>query len=132
MQAYSTDKLRDVLPTVTADSALSGLLDKLHVAEQSYVVLTNDYNPNNSLNVVRVQSEIDELNHQIDDRVAGIMAALDSEVKSQKAALDAFTTAVEEAKAKDQAEYLRGMPYWEKKREMERSAGFSQDAGREN
>ena len=34
LQAYSTDKLRDVLPTVTADSALSGLLDKLHVAEQ--------------------------------------------------------------------------------------------------
>ena len=124
LQAYSTDKLRDVLPTVTADSALSGLLDKLHVAEQSYVVLTNDYNPSNSLNVVRVQSEIDELNHQIDDRVAGIMAALDSEVKSQKAALDAFTTAVEEAKARDQAEYLRGMPYWEKKREMERAQDF--------
>ena len=34
LQAYSTDKLRDVLPTVTADSALSGLLDKLHEAEQ--------------------------------------------------------------------------------------------------
>ena len=86
--------------------------------------MTNDYNPTNNLNVVRVQSEIDELNHQIDDRVAGIMAALDSEVKSQKAALDAFTTAVEEAKARDQAEYLRGMPYWEKKRELERAQDF--------
>ncbi|MFZ1072023.1 MAG: polysaccharide biosynthesis tyrosine autokinase [Verrucomicrobiia bacterium] len=124
LQAYSTDKLRDVLPTVTSDSALSGLLDKLHESEQKYVVLTNDYNPNNSLNVVRVQSEIDELNHQIDDRVAGIMAALDSEVKSQKAALDAFTSAVEEAKNRDQAEYLRGMPYWEKKQELERKLDF--------
>ena len=47
------------------------------------------------------------------------MAALDSEVKSQKAALDAFTAAVEEAKTNDQAESLRGMPYWEKKRELE-------------
>ncbi|MGD0251855.1 MAG: polysaccharide biosynthesis tyrosine autokinase [Verrucomicrobiota bacterium] len=124
LQAYSPDKLRDVLPTVTSDSALSGLLDKLHQAEQQYVVLTNDYNPTNNLNVVRVQSEIDELNHQIDDRVAGIMAALDSEVKAQKAALDAFTTAVEEAKGKDQAEYLRGLPYWEKKRELERRQDF--------
>ncbi|MGA3283742.1 MAG: polysaccharide biosynthesis tyrosine autokinase [Verrucomicrobiota bacterium] len=124
MQAYSTDKLRDVLPTVTGDAALSGLLDKLHEAEQQYVVLTNDYNPTNNLNVVRVQSEIDELNHQINDRVAGIMAALDSEVKAQKAALDVFTTAVEEAKAKDRAEYLRGLPYWEKKRELERNLDF--------
>jgi len=75
LQAYSTDKLRDVLPTVTADGALSGLLDKLHEAEQRFVVLTNDYNPNNPT-VVRVQSEIDELNREIDARVAGIMAAL--------------------------------------------------------
>jgi polysaccharide biosynthesis transport protein len=124
LQAYGTDKLRDVLPTVSSDSALSGLLDKLHEAEQQYVVLTNDYNPTNNLNVVRVQSEIDELNHQIDDRVAGIMAALDSEVKSQKAALDAFTTAVEDAKANDQAEALRGLPYWEKKRELENRRQF--------
>ena len=47
------------------------------------------------------------------------MAALDSEVKSQKAALDAFAGAVDEAKTNDQAESLRGMPYWEKKRELE-------------
>jgi capsular exopolysaccharide synthesis family protein len=123
LQAYSTDKLRDVLPTVTADGALSGLLDKLHEAEQRFVVLTNDYNPNNPT-VVRVQSEIDELNREIDARVAGIMAALDSEVKSQKAALDAFAGAVDEAKTNDQAEYLRGMPYWEKKRELERRLDF--------
>jgi polysaccharide biosynthesis transport protein len=129
LRAYGTDKLRDVLPTVTLDSALSGLLDKLHAAEQEYVVLTNDYNPTNNLNVVRIQSMIDELDHQIDDRVAGIMAALDSEVKSQKAALDAFTAAVEEAKAKDQAEYLRGMPYWEKKRELERTLDFHKALG---
>ena len=124
LQAYSTDKLRDVLPTVTSDLALSGLLDKLHEAEQNFAVMTNDYNPTNNLSVVRVQSMIDELNHQINDRVAGIMAALDSEVKSQKAALDEFTAAVEEAKVRDNAEYLRGMPYWEKKRELERAQDF--------
>ena len=124
LQAYSTDKLRDVLPTVTSDSALAGLLDKLHESKQQYVILTNDYNPNNSPNVARVQSEIDELNHQIDNRVGGIMAALDSEVKSQKAALDAITIAVEDAKANDQAEALRGLPYWEKKRELENRRQF--------
>ena len=124
LQAYSTDKLRDVLPTVNSDPALSGLLDKLNEAEQRFVVLTNDYNPNNTLTVGRVKSEIDELNHEIDNRVAGIMAGLDSDVKSQKAVLDTITNSVEEAKAKDQAEYLRGMPYWEKKRELESKWDF--------
>jgi capsular exopolysaccharide synthesis family protein len=124
LQGYSTDKLRDVLPTVAGDSALSGLLDKLNEAKQNFVVLTNDYNPNNNLNVSRVKSEIDELNHEIDNRVTGIMAALDSDVQSQKAALDAITNAVEVAKTKDQAEYLRGMPYWEKKRELESKWDF--------
>jgi len=121
---YTTNQLRDILPTAMADTALAGLLDKLHTAEQDYVVMTNDYNPTNNMNVVRVKSEIDELNHQIDDRVAGIMAGLDSAVKEQKAALDAFAAAVEEAKTNDQAEYFRGMPYWQKKRELERKLEF--------
>jgi len=124
LQGYSTDKLRDVLPTVANDSALSGLLDKLNEAKQRFVVLTNDYNPNNNIAVGRVKSEIDELNNEVDDRVAGIMAGLDSDVKSQKAALDTITNSVEEAKSKDQAEYLRGMPYWEKKRELESKWDF--------
>ncbi len=124
LQAYNTEKLRDVLPTVISDSALSGLLDKLHEAQQQYVVLTNDYNPTNNLSVIRVKSMIDTLNHQIDDRVAGIMAGIDSKVKAQKAALDALTSAVEDAKTKDQAEALRGLPYWEKKRELENRRQF--------
>jgi len=124
LKGYTTSQLRDILPTAMADSALAALLDKLHTAEQGYVVMTNDYNPTNNMNVVRVKSEIDELNHQIDDRVAGIMAALDSEVKAQKAALEAFTAAVDEARTNDQAEYFRGMPYWEKKRELERRLDF--------
>lgn len=124
LQLCSTNQLRDVLPTAINDPALPGLLDKLHTAEQQYVVLTNDYNETNSLNVVRVQSEIDKLNQQIDNRVAGIMAALATQVKSQKAAVDAISNAVEEAKTKDSAEALRGLPYWEQKRELENRRQF--------
>jgi len=116
--AYNMEKLREVLPTVITDPALPGLLDKLHTAEQEYVVLTNDYNPTNNLNVVRVQSEIDKLNEQIDNRVGGIMAALDSQVKSQKAAVDAITASLEDAKTQDQAEVLRSQPYWEAKQDL--------------
>ena len=71
-----------------------------------------------NLHITRVQSMIDELNRQIDDRVAGIMAGLENQVQSEKAALDALTASVEEAKTKDQAESIRGQPYWEEKRKL--------------
>ena len=117
LQALSPDKLRDVLPTVVPDTALSDLLNKLHEAEQTYATLTNDYAPAD-LHITRVQSMKDELNRQIDDRVAGIMAGLENQVQSEKAALDSLTASLEEAKAKDQAEAIRGQPYWEAKRKL--------------
>ena len=117
LQALSPDKLRDVLPTVIPDAALSELLSKLHEAEQTFVTLTNDYSPAD-LHITRVQSMIDELNRQIDARVAGIMASLENQVQSEKAALDSLTASVEAAKEKDQTDFTKGQPYWEKKREL--------------
>jgi capsular exopolysaccharide synthesis family protein len=123
LEALSPDKLREVLPSAGADSALSDLLSKLYDCQQKLVVFTNDYSPTN-LVIARVQSLVEELNHQIDDRIAGIMASLENEVKSQKAALDAFTAAVEDAKIKDQVEAIRGQPYWEEKRKLGRLLEF--------
>jgi capsular exopolysaccharide synthesis family protein len=117
LQALNTDKLRDVLPTVVPDGALADLLNKLHESEQQFVTLTNDYSPAD-LHIARVQSMIDELNRQIDARVNGIMASLENQVQSEKAALDALTASVETAKEKDQTDYIKGQPYWEKKREL--------------
>jgi capsular exopolysaccharide synthesis family protein len=94
------------------------LLSRLHEAQQKFVTLTNDY-ALGSLPVTRVTSLIDELNHQIDDRVAGIMAGLDTQVKSKKAALDGLTQAVEDAKAKDQIQAAKNQPYYDQKRQIE-------------
>ena len=124
LQALNTEKLRDVLPTVVPDPALSELLGKLHEAEQQNATLTNDYAPAD-LHITRVQSMRDELNRQIDDRVAGIMAGLLNQVQSEKAALDALTTSLEEAKANDQAEAIRGQPYWEAKRKLGNMIDFN-------
>jgi polysaccharide biosynthesis transport protein len=117
LQALSLDKMRDVLPTLSPDPALSELLNKLHEAEQTFVTLTNDYSPAD-LHITRVQSMIDELNRQIDARVVGIMAGLENQVQSDKAALDALTTSVETAKEKDQTDFSKGQPYWLAKREL--------------
>ena len=117
LQALSPDKQRDVLPTLIPDPALSDLLNKLHEAQQSFVTLTNDYSPAD-LHIARLQSMIEELNRQIDARVAGIMASLENQVQSEKAALDALTASVETAKEKDQTDYTKGQPYWLEKRQL--------------
>jgi capsular exopolysaccharide synthesis family protein len=123
LRALSPEKLRDVLPTISVDTALSGLLDKLHEAEQSFVSKTNYYGPDNA-DIATIQSLIIKLNQQIDDRVAGIMIALENNLSTQKAALDTLTTEVESAKENDQEEAVRGQPYWEEKRDLANRIDF--------
>jgi capsular exopolysaccharide synthesis family protein len=62
---------------------------------------------------------MDELNHEIDDRVVGIMAGLESQVDSKKAALDALTESVEAAKLRDQEQAKKNQPYYDQKRDLE-------------
>jgi capsular exopolysaccharide synthesis family protein len=123
LKALDTNKLRDVLPTVTEDGMLTDLLGKLHQAQQTYVTLTNDYAPAD-LHITRIKSTIEELNHEIDDRVTGIILGLESEVKSKKASLEGLTASVEKAKADDQLEQERGQPYWDEKRNVGRLLDF--------
>jgi len=118
-QLKATDKvkLRDVLPTVVMDATLSGLVDRLHEAQQNIAKLKVDYAVE-SVTVVRVQSLIDELDRQIDDRVVGILAGLESKVNSSKASMDALTQEVEDAKNKDMTEAAKNQPYYEQKRKL--------------
>ncbi len=118
IQATNSEKLCDVLPLMVPDSALNDLLSRLHESKQKYVTLTNDYATSNN-NVVRAQSFIDELNHEIDDRVLGIMAGLESQVNAKKAALDALVTAVDEAKQQDMEQAITNQPYYAAKRDLE-------------
>ena len=123
LQPLSPEKLREVLPTVGGDLALNDLLDKLNSAQQKFVTLTNDYSLENP-DVIRAQSLIAELNQEVNDRVNGIMAGMSSQVQSEKAALDAITAAVNDAKDKDQDEASRGQPYWEEKRKLQNMLDF--------
>jgi len=115
--ATNKDRLADVLPQMVQDATLGDLVSKLNEARQNWVKLTNDYSLDNVV-VKRVQSLIDELNHEMDDRVAGIMEGLQSKVSSTKAALDAYVAEVEQAKEKDQEEARKNQPYYDAKRDL--------------
>ena len=117
LKALPPEKLRDVLPGITPDTVLPGLLERLHEAQQKYVTMTNDYSPLNP-DVVRVKSMIDEVNQQIEARVAGIMISLDNNLNTEKAALDTLRKEVDNAIQKDREEASRGQPYWEAKRKL--------------
>jgi succinoglycan biosynthesis transport protein ExoP len=119
LKVLSPEQLRDVLPTISSspDSALNGLLDRLHEAQQAYASKTNDYSLANP-DVIRLQSTIDEVNRQINARVAGIMAGLENNLNTEKAALDTLKDQVDAAIQKDRAEAVRGQPYWEEKRTL--------------
>jgi capsular exopolysaccharide synthesis family protein len=112
------EKLADVLPQMVPDTTLNDLSSRLHEARQKWVTLTNDYALSN-IEVSRVQSLINELNHEISDRVEGIMSSLASQVNSKKAALDALTTSVDDAKQRDQEAARKNQPYYDAKRDLE-------------
>jgi capsular exopolysaccharide synthesis family protein len=118
LKSYDKKRLRDVLPNVVNDPALAELLEKLHESEQHLATLEIDYTTND-FNVTRVQAMINTLNQQIDDRVTGILSTLESEVTSKKAALDALTQSVEDAKAQDISESAKFQPYYDAKRNLE-------------
>jgi capsular exopolysaccharide synthesis family protein len=118
IETNSAAKLRDVLPQMVQDGALNELLSRLHETEAAWVTKTNDYSLSN-IEVQRVQSLITILNHQIDDRVVGIMAGLESKVNSTKAALDAMTSSVDEAKRKDEEAAKTNQPYYDAQRDLQ-------------
>jgi polysaccharide biosynthesis transport protein len=117
LKALDPAKLRDVLPSVNPDGALSTLLDKLHESQQDYVTKTNDLGVANP-DVIRIQSMISEVNQQIDDRITGIMIGMENKLNTEKAAFDTLKNEVELATKKDQEEAVRGQPYWEEKRKL--------------
>ena len=75
---------------------------------------------------------IDELNRQIEARVAGIMASLENQVQSEKASLDALTASVDTAKQKDQTDFTRGPALLGEKARTGRQDRIPQAACRQN
>jgi capsular exopolysaccharide synthesis family protein len=117
LKALDPAKLRDVLPAVNPDGTLSGLVDKLHESQQAFVTKTNDLGLANP-DVIRIQSMINEVNSQIDARVAGIMIAMENKLNTEQATLESLIQAVDLATKKDLEEAARGQPYWEEKRKL--------------
>jgi succinoglycan biosynthesis transport protein ExoP len=115
IQATNPTALRDVLPTIAPDDSLATLLDKLRANEQIVADKTNIWGAENPDRIATL-ALIDKLNQQIDDRINGVMIGLKNKVDAEKTALDALNDQVQYAESNDNAEVIRGQPYWEAKR----------------
>lgn len=111
IQATNPTMLRDVLPTLITDSALSDLLSKLHDSEQKYVTETNFVGAK-SPDRAATLALIYELNSQIDARVTGIMLGMRDKVISDQYGVDAITQQLNAYQDQNQDEAVRGAPYW--------------------
>ena len=118
LQQTNSRALREVLPTVNSDDQLGDLLSKLNDNEQRLAAETNTWGPGHPERV-STEALIDKLNQEIDARVAGIMFGLKSKVDAQWAALVDLSNRVAQAETSDQAEAIRGQPYWEAKRALQ-------------
>jgi capsular exopolysaccharide synthesis family protein len=117
------DVLRQSIPTAAPDNILSGLLQNYNDAEIKLVTQRNDLGTNHP-DVQRTMKLISELNTQIDDRVAGILAGMHAEVNSFKAEADFVEAKLNEAKTNDMIQVERSRSYFEAKSDLDRYRKF--------
>lgn len=123
LQATNPIELRDVLPRMNPDPALSDLLSKWNQSRQTYVSLTNDYGLS-SPEVVRAKSMMLELDNEIQASVDGVMTSLKNQVAALKTRLDTLTQTLNQSIEKDRAEAERGAPYWRAKQKLQNLMDF--------
>jgi capsular exopolysaccharide synthesis family protein len=120
------NKLAQVIPTTgIPDTLLGSLLEQLTLAEQRYVMLTNDYGLK-SPEVLKASDSVEDLKTKIKDRVSGILVGLDAQVASLKNGLDALQAEVDKAQQKDWQTATKSRPYWDAKRKLEELQKFGQ------
>jgi capsular exopolysaccharide synthesis family protein len=117
ISATNAPMLKAVLPGIAPDGALSDLLGQYNDTQRKLVQLTVDYGTNNP-NVQREQNLKEKLDEQINEKVTGVMVALETQVASAKASLDKLSQKVEEAKSNDAVRAAKYQPYYDEKAKL--------------
>jgi succinoglycan biosynthesis transport protein ExoP len=123
LTALSKLALRDVLPGMEPDLTLNELINELNAADQKFKSLGNDISEKHP-EYVRITEQQKLLNQKIDDRVAGILKRLETQLAMAKSELDGLVESVETARKLDQEKLTKSRPYYDKKRELEDMIDF--------
>src|SRR5579859_297982 len=118
LHKLSKDDLRQTVPTAAPDPQLSNLMEQLSIAETKLVTLKKDFGDQNP-EVQRTSAMVEDLNHQIDDKLKGILIGLGSKASALKAAIERIDTRLNDAKSNDIAAAESSRPYYLAKGELE-------------
>lgn len=119
------ERMAQAIPTAVPDTVLSAFLEKRGNAEQQLASLSKEFGPQHS-EVIKVQSQIEDLRSKIKDRVDGILLGLNAKVLSLSNSLDNLNQAVSQAATNDVAQASRSQPYFEAKRNLDELQRFRQ------
>ena len=112
------DVLRQTLPTIEPDAQLSTLLqDKVETEQRLITQQANLGDKSPDLKTTR--QILTKLDSQINERVAGLLAAIQTKVDTVTAAVNSADQQLEEAKAKDLDVTARTRPYYLAKEDLE-------------
>ena len=115
---YSKAELKRAIATATQDTLIQRLLEDHSLQEARLAQLTNTLGMSHA-DVRGIRDMISVLDHQIDERLIGIVDGLRGNLASKKSYLDQVTLEVWHAKSNDIHQAVLRRPYISKKRELE-------------
>jgi len=118
LKGLSEDELIEVIPRTAQEQILTELISQRNLAEQRLVVLKKDLGDAHP-DVIRTQSQVDDLKQKINKSVQGIMTALETGVASTRAEVEQLKKTLDDAKRTDIEKAEKSRPYFDKKRELE-------------
>ncbi|MGH7978915.1 MAG: GumC family protein, partial [Limisphaerales bacterium] len=118
IQNTNPTKLADVLLTISPDSQLSDLLEKLHDNQQKFVSESNYLSAANP-DMMSTKELMGLVTKQIKDRVDGIMYGLEAQLVAAEAQVAGFTNQLGEIEVQSQDELTRGQDYWIAKTQLQ-------------
>jgi succinoglycan biosynthesis transport protein ExoP len=125
LKATPRDKLVYSLPTASPDATLTSLVEQKNLAEQALIIKQKDFGDEHP-EVVRLKSQLEDLNTKINNQVDGILLGLDSRVSAVRQQLNKLKNEVENARQNDIAFVQKSRPYFEAKRNLGEAERFSQ------
>lgn len=123
LRALSKLELRDVLPGMEPDLTLTELINELNAADQKFKSLGQDISEKHP-EYIRITEQQKLLDEKINNRVAGILKRLETQVAMLKSELDSLVESVETARKEDQKKLTESRPYYDEKRKLEDMIDF--------
>lgn len=118
LKELSLKELRDVIPTAAPDTLLASLLEQLSQGETKLAGLHGSVGDNNP-EVQQARAVVESLDKKVNDRVKGIMTAMNMKLDALKDVLENSKEKMEKARREDIVSQERTQPYFEVKRELE-------------